>query len=193
MNVTGRATRDPSGGLTNRLVITLVLVAATALGVGAAGVPAAGVVAARRSATLSPVIRRSRCHVHDALPDHGCTPGGRFIDATRMLVCTPGYSRRVRQVPYAEKTAVYAEYAISRHFNGRNGEVDHLVALELGGSNDESNLWPESAAGRYGAHQKDRLENELHHEICRGSSLKIERAQRLLAGDWVSVYRARFS
>jgi hypothetical protein len=191
MNVTGRAMRDGPGGSTNRLAITVVLVAAAVVGVGAAGVPAAGVVAARRSAALSPVTRRSGCHVHGSLPEHGCTPGARFIDATRMLVCTPGYSRRVRQVPYAEKTAVYAEYGISRHFNGRNGEVDHLVPLELGGSNDESNLWPESAAGRYGAHQKDRLENELHHEICRGS-LKIERAQRLIAGDWVSVYRARF-
>ncbi len=30
-------------------------------------------------------------------------------------------------------------------------EVDHLVSLELGGSNDIRNLWPEPSAGRWGA------------------------------------------
>jgi hypothetical protein len=78
-----------------------------------------------------------------------------------------------------------------RHFNGHNGEVDHLVALVLGGSNDESNLWPETAAGAYGSHEKDRLENELHNEVCAGS-LALGHAQRLISGDWVKVYRSRF-
>lgn len=30
------------------------------------------------------------------------------------------------------KEAVYAAYGITRHFNGTNGELDHLVSLELG-------------------------------------------------------------
>lgn len=101
-------------------------------------------------------------------------------------VCASGYSRRVRDVTYAEKSAVYAEYGMHRHFNGRDGELDHLVPLELGGSNDVANLWPESAPG---SHRKDRLENELHDEVCDGD-LALARADRLIAADWVKAYRA---
>jgi hypothetical protein len=137
------------------------------------------------------VTKHSGCQVHGSLPDHACTPGARFTTVTAAVVCVPGYSRSVRRVSYAEKSTVYAEYGMRRHFDGHNGEVDHLVALELGGSNDESNLWPETAAGAYGSHQKDRLENELHQEVCAGS-LMLGRAQGLISGDWVKVYRSRF-
>ncbi len=133
-------------------------------------------------------VRNSGCHVHGLLPDHACTPGARFAGVTTAQVCTSGYSRRVRDVTYAEKSAVYAEYGLRRHFTGRNGEVDHLVPLELGGSNVEANLWPESAPG---SHRKDRLENALHDEVCDGN-LALSRAQRLIAGDWAKAYRARF-
>jgi hypothetical protein len=143
------------------------------------------------SAPLSPVTKHAGCQVHGSLPDHACTSGARFTAVTTAKVCTPGYSRSVRHLTYGEKSAVYAAYGMHHHFNGHNGEVDHLVALELGGSNDQSNLWPESAAGKYGSHQKDRLENELHDEVCDGA-LALSRAQRLIAGDWIKVYRSRF-
>jgi hypothetical protein len=143
------------------------------------------------SAPLQPVTKHSGCRVHGALPDHACTPGARFTTVSTAAVCTPGYSSSVRDVSYDEKSAVYAEYGMHRHFNGQNGEVDHLVSLELGGSNDQSNLWPETAAGRYGSHQKDWLENELHDELCSGR-LTMAKAQRLIAGDWVKVYKSRF-
>ena len=47
-------------------------------------------------------------------------------------------------------------------------EVDHLVSLELGGSNAIGNLWPEPYAGRWGARTKDVLENRLHELVCSG-------------------------
>jgi hypothetical protein len=170
--------------------IAVVLVAGV-FGAGLAAVVAAGPAAVGPSASLGPVTKHSGCQVHGSLPDHACTPGARFTTVTAAKVCVAGYSRSVRRVSYAEKSAVYAEYGIRRHFNGHNGEVDHLVSLELGGSNDESNLWPETASGTYGSHQKDRLENELHHEVCAGS-LSLGRAQQLISGDWVKAYRSRF-
>jgi hypothetical protein len=173
----------------HRLATAAVLGAA--LLAAAASGAAAGASHPGPSAPLSPVTMHSGCHVHGSLPDHACTPGARFTTVTTAMVCTPGYSRSARKVPYSEKSAVYAAYGMHRHFNGHNGEVDHLVALELGGSNDQSNLWPETAAGRYGSHQKDRLENELHDEVC-GGQLTLRKAQRLIAGDWVKVYRSRF-
>jgi hypothetical protein len=68
-------------------------------------------------------------------------------------------------VPASESRAVYREYGIASHSRGQY-EVDHLISLELGGSNALMNLWPEAALPRPGFHEKDRLENYLHKRIC---------------------------
>ena len=144
-----------------------------------------------RSILLGPVRKRSICRVHRGLPDRGCTPGARYQHATTARVCRPGYAGSVRKVSDRSKDAVYAEYGLSRHFNGRNGEVDHLVSLELGGSNVRANLFPEAASPRPGSHDKDRLENRLHDEVCSGQ-MSLRRAQREIATDWVAAYHTTF-
>ena len=157
--------------------------------------PAAPKVAAPRlgiSIALHRVRKRSGCHVRGALPDPACTPGTRYSKVTRAQICRPGYAKSVRNVSSSTKVAVYGAYGMSRHFDGADGEVDHLVSLELGGSNSVANLFPESASPRPGSHEKDRLENELHREVCAGR-LSLRRAQRLIAGNWVAAYRARFA
>jgi len=138
---------------------------------------------------LGPARRRSGCVVHGDLPDPACTPGARYAHATRAVVCTPGYAGRVRNVSQASRDAVYAAYGVVTAFNGRNGELDHLVSLELGGTNARANLWPQAAGS--GARRKDRLEDALHAEVCAGK-ISLRRAQRLIARDWVAAYRARF-
>jgi hypothetical protein len=143
------------------------------------------------SVTLAPVRRTTGCHVRGPLPDRGCTPGARFSRVTRTQVCRPGYSKAVRNVTSSTKNAVYGAYGIRQHFNGRTGEVDHLVSLELGGSNARLNLFPEAATPRPGSHEKDRLENRLHSEVCAGT-ITLRAAQRVIARDWVAAYRARF-
>jgi hypothetical protein len=97
----------------------------------------------------------------------------------------------VRNVPQSRKDAVHAAYGMTRHFNGHDGEVDHLVSLELGGTNATANLFPEAASPKPGSHEKDRLENRLHDEVCSGQ-ITLRRAQQLIAGNWVRAYRARF-
>jgi hypothetical protein len=101
-------------------------------------------------------------------------------------VCVPGYSSSVRDVPTSEKNQVYAEYGITSHSTGQY-EVDHLVSLELGGSNDISNLWPEAAEPQPGFHQKDAVENYLHAQVCSGA-MSLAAAQQLIATDWLSAY-----
>jgi hypothetical protein len=70
--------------------------------------------------------------------------------------------------------------------------VDHLISLELGGSNSIKNLWPQSYRTQpWNAHVKDTLENELHDEVCSGR-LDLKTAQREIAGDWIAAYRKYF-
>jgi hypothetical protein len=144
-----------------------------------------------RSITFGRPTRRAGCRTRGGLPDPRCTPGARFSRVTRARVCRPGYASSVRNVSTATKDAVYRAYGLHGHFDGRDGEVDHLVSLELGGSNSVANLFPEAAAPHPGSHEKDRLENALHRDVCAGH-ISLSRAQRLIARDWVAAYRARF-
>ena len=82
-------------------------------------------------------------------------------------VLRSGYTKLVRHVTAATKRKVYAAYGIKSHRSGQY-EIDHLVPLELGGSNSVSNLFPEAASPRPGFHDKDRLENEVHDRACAG-------------------------
>jgi len=143
------------------------------------------------SVPLARVRKRSHCHLRGPLPDPGCTPGATYRRATAAKVCRHGYSSAVRNVSERTKDAVYAAYGVRRHFDDRDGEVDHLVSLELGGSNSRANLFPEAATPRPGSHQKDRLENELHDQVC-SHRISLRRAQKLIAINWVAAYRQRF-
>ena len=70
-----------------------------------------------RTALLLPRIRASGCRVRGPLPDRRCSPGAVYANATLAMICTPGYSSAVRNVPESEKATVYAEYGIPRtHF-----------------------------------------------------------------------------
>lgn len=130
--------------------------------------------------------KTSGCVIQGALPDPACTPGAIFPDATQEQICKPGYSQNVRDVPDSEKNEVYAEYGIREHTAGEY-EVDHLISLELGGSNDIANLWPEAAEPRPGFHEKDKVENELHDEVCQGT-MTLSEAQAGIANYWLAFY-----
>ena len=130
--------------------------------------------------------KTSGCQARGALQDSDCTPGDIITTATKDDICKSGYAKSVRNVPTSEKNAVYAEYGITHHSAGQY-EVDHLVSLELGGSNDISNLWPEAASPTPGFHQKDRVENYLHEQVCSGA-ISLQQAQYEIATNWLTVY-----
>lgn len=95
----------------------------------------------------------SMAHYHHShghlLPDPHITPGEVIATADTALLCAPGYANRpgVRRVSGEMKARVYWEYGVRRTDSavipppapalGRSicCEVDHLVPLELGGSN----------------------------------------------------------
>ena len=127
------------------------------------------------------------CVAQGPLPDKACTPGAVFPEATVKEICSPGYAKRVRNVPVELKRKVFAAYGIKRHSPGEY-EIDHLVPLEVGGSNDIANLFPEAAEPRPGFHEKDKVENYLHEQVCSGR-MDLRAAQSAIANDWLSVYQ----
>jgi hypothetical protein len=128
------------------------------------------------------------CQVNGPLQDKACTPGDIIKTATKAQICVPGYSSKIRNVPQSEKNQVYASYGIMSHRAGQY-EVDHLVSLELGGSNDISNLWPEAASPKPGFHEKDKVENYLHDQMCSGQ-MTLTQAQIAIATNWLAVYNS---
>ena len=117
-------------------------------------------------------------------PDPSLTSGEVFDGVTANQICILGYSRSVRDVTATERRAVYAKYG----FEDVPGqyEVDHFVPLELGSDNALANLWPEPYASP-GAHEKDRVENYLHNQVCAGS-MDLTNAQIAIVSDWYAVY-----
>ena len=90
-----------------------------------------------------------------------------------------------RHVTEEMRDKVYQEYGRTEGF-GCCG-VDHLIPLELGGSNDIKNLWPQPDDPRPGDGEKDQLENELHHQVCSGE-MSLGEAQKCIASDWVKCW-----
>src|SRR5260221_1051161 len=74
------------------------------------------------------------CVARDCRPDPRCTPGAVFSGVTYQKICVAGYTRTVRNVSASEKAQVFTEYGVTSHTPGQY-EVDHLMPLELGGSN----------------------------------------------------------
>lgn len=132
--------------------------------------------------------KTSGCQASSSLQDKGCTPGAIFASATKKQVCVPGYASSVRNVSVSLKNKVYAAYGIKKRRPGQY-EVDHLVSLQLGGSNDIANLWPELADPKPGFHEKDRVENWLHDQVCDGK-MSLRDAQIKIATDWRTVYNS---
>lgn len=130
--------------------------------------------------------KTSGCVSKNYLPDPDCTPGAIISTVTLAQLCQPGYATSVRNVPDSEKNQVYAEYGIATHTAGEY-EVDHLISLELGGSNDIANLWPQPAEPKPGFHEKDKVENYTHDQVC-SHAWTLQEAQDRIASNWFDIY-----
>jgi hypothetical protein len=89
-------------------------------------------------------------------------------------------------VSQSTKYEVEQEYGMEARPYGRTIEIDHIVPLELGGSNAIANLFPERG---YGA--KDRLEDRLHQLVCAGR-MTLAAARVGIARNWPVLYRQVF-
>jgi len=115
-------------------------------------------------------------------PNPTLTPGA-VLTTDASTICVPGYAASVRDVSTATKKKVYAEYGVSYPQPTGAYEVDHFIPLEIGGSNDITNLWLEPATPTPGFHEKDQFENFEHGQVCHGEISAAE-AQRRMVSDW---------
>lgn len=138
-------------------------------------------------ATYGVQTKTSHC-ISSTLPDSACSPGAVLTTNTKVI-CVSGYTKTVRNVSTATKKAVFKEYDIL-YAQHSNYEVDHIISLELGGSNDISNLYPESYLIKDNARVKDKFENYLHKEVCNGT-ITIDEAQKEISSNWLTYYNQR--
>jgi hypothetical protein len=153
-----------------------------------AATPVAAVTLTLRRAVL--LGRRSRTHActRGPLPDRRCSPGAYMPRLTKTVLCSPGFrTGSIRDVPQSVKFAVEREYGLRPTLYGRTIEIDHIVSLELGGSNSIANLYPEPGRGAANYHVKDRLENRLHDMVCAGR-IGLRTARRQIASNWRALY-----
>ncbi len=122
-------------------------------------------------------------------PDPKLTPGD-ILEVTKKDVCVVGYTKKVRNVPGSVRKEVFQRYGIPHPTKGAY-EVDHLISLELGGSNSIKNLFPQAYQGLWNARVKDALENKLHKLVCT-NKLSLTQAQDEIASDWIGAYKKYF-
>jgi hypothetical protein len=131
-----------------------------------------------------------RCYYrdHGQLPDPRCTPGSIDPDVTQAdigsTICKKGWTATVR--PPEAQTERFKYDVAYPHYGtpaGERTELDHLVPLELGGSNDATNLWPEYPPS---PNPKDKVEDALNHAVCDGK-VSLARAQAAIASDWMTA------
>ena len=134
------------------------------------------------------------------LPNPAITPGAIDASATKEVICVRGYTgsvksdgTKVRDVSEATKQQAYKNYGIEGNYKGYcdpkvGCEIDHLISLQLGGSNDIKNLWPQSYAGQWNAHLKDGLENTLHSKVCKGE-ISLKEAQQAISSNWIEAWK----
>ena len=129
-----------------------------------------------------------RKHGLAVLNDLKVTPGATGTMTVKQL-CDPNFhTGTIRNVPESMKQKVCAEYDIARaDCTGKKYEIDHLISLELGGTNDEKNLWPQPYFPKPGAKEKDVVENTLHRLVCSGA-ITLQDAQHAISTDWYDVY-----
>ncbi len=118
-----------------------------------------------------------------SLPNRSITPGAGGLS---LAAICPSVSAALeaRRPGTAIKDEVYAEYGIAAGQRHRY-RIDHLVPLELDGSNSIRNLWPQLIGA---SEAKDRLEETLHSMVCAGR-ITLAGAQHAIMTNWARAYQ----
>ena len=120
------------------------------------------------------------------LPNPSLTPGA-TLKLTKDDLCGPNRKEPDGSLSISMKSKVFELYKI-RTEDTTPHNIDHLIPISLGGSNDIENLWPQPLSGEWNYSQKNQLERQLHKLVCNGQ-LDLATAQKEISTDWVSAYK----
>lgn len=117
-------------------------------------------------------------------PNPTNTPGAK-TKANDAQVCAADFEASAKPVASFQRSEALKRYG--RDPGSFTGEVDHLIPVKLGGSNDADNLWPIPDNKDYGVAQKRELETTLHQMVC-DKKLTLKAAQDAIKKDWTKAY-----
>jgi hypothetical protein len=143
------------------------------------------------TATLVGILATAPVGAFDVRPDKNWT-GGSVRTGDRKEACGHAKENRHR-LPPALRDEILRRYELPAGTHP-DYEIDHLIPLCLGGSDDPSNLWPEPRRiieKEWNAEAKDRLERRMCNMVCDGK-IDIATAQRALATDWIAAYQTYY-
>lgn len=118
------------------------------------------------------------------LPSVFQTPGAKG-KASEAQVCAADFEASAKPVAKWQRDQALERYG--KRPEDFTGELDHLIPVSLGGSNDPDNLWPLPENKDMGPEQKKALEVKLHQLVC-DKTLKLKDAQDAIRKDWVKAY-----
>lgn len=139
-----------------------------------------------------PMPAPNTCHIRQdngqPLPDTHCTGGAINPQVTQntigSTICKTGWTTTIRP-PVATTSKWKRDIDLAYGLPvTEQGELDHLVSLELGGAPlDTRNLWVEPGTI---PNPKDAIENALHKAVC-DHRVTLAAAQQAIATDWTTA------
>ena len=111
-------------------------------------------------------------------PDKKKTPGNVDPCITLMWVCNKFTDSTLPS--FKNVIQAYKNYSID--IQDKRYSLDHLVPLNLGGTNDVSNLWPMNNIDFL---VKKKIEENIFYCVCNGF-IGLKEAQYILCNDWAS-------
>ena len=125
-------------------------------------------------------------------PDRRCSPGAYYSRLTKSVICSPTFrTSNYRNVPVSEKHADEQEYGLAPRPYGSTLEIDHIVSLELGGSNSVANLFPKRRRQARATTSRTGSRTNCTTSSCSGQ-IGLRSAQRQIAANWQALYKKVF-
>jgi hypothetical protein len=117
-------------------------------------------------------------------PNSYVTPGAK-TKVNEADVCAADLSGSAKPVAGWQRAEALKRYG--RDASSYSGDLDHLIPVSLGGSNDPDNLWPMPDNKEYGIAAKRELEAKLYKMVC-AKEITLKAAQDALKKDWTKSY-----
>jgi len=118
------------------------------------------------------------------LPSAFQTPGNKS-KANDAQICAADFEASVKPIAKWQRDQALERYG--KRPEDFTGELDHLIPISLGGTNDPDNVWPIPPSKTMGPEQKKALDLKLHQLVC-DKTLKLKDAQDAIKKDWVKAY-----